>query len=254
LDYNVDLPAGVLSVRQIVNFCCGADPTTVFEMGPDSWGVADIEFWPITLGYGNPFAMPRAAAVRFWELEIGKPANGTPTMDEVVAAMSDRNPGKRRAAQLYQKAASVNYPPNELTKKITDSEKKLWVWLAVMIPPLTFAKDSEFFVSSFSNNFVPLSNDLKQVQDPRLALLWSLELARAKQDTSYLDAIVSGHKFSEADIAGIKPDVYKVARVSKSVREKCIQLKLDVPEFSPENLRELERTNLFHLIPEEKVQ
>jgi len=141
-----------------------------------------------------------------------------------------------------------------MTKKITDSEKKLWVWLAVMIPPLTFAKDSEFFVRSFSNNFVPLSNDLKQVQDPRLALLWSLELTRAKMDTSYLDVMVSGHQFSEAEIAGIKPDIYDIVRESKLVREKLAKMKLDAPEFSPENLRELDNTNLFLLEAEEKAQ
>ena len=120
---------------------------------------------------------------------------------------------------------------------------------------ITFAPDSDF--AMLSNKLVPwvmqsFTNNLAQL-DPGLALLMSMELAKEKKDASLMDC-VAGHKFTEAEMAVMKPDVYRIARASKLVRDKLVQMKLDAPELLPDSLRELEKTNFFTLVPEDKVR
>jgi len=76
-------------------------------------------------------------------------------------------------------------------------------------------------------------------------------LAMERKDASVMD-VVSGHKFTAAEIAEVKPDVYRIARESKLVRDKLVEMKFDVPELSAAALTELADTNLFTLVPAEK--
>ena len=50
-------------------------------------------------------------------------------------------------------------------------------------------------------------------------------------------------------IAVIKPDLIRIARKSKLVRDKLSKMSLDDPELSPDGLHELEWTNRFTLAP-----
>ena len=98
-------------------------------------------------------------------------------------------------------------------------------------------------------DFPGIAEDLTQIKDPSLALVTSLELAREKQDTSYLDSIIRQHKYSKTEIDSIKADIYQLAHKSKLALNKLKALKLDVPEFSPKALDQLENTNIFTLVP-----
>lgn len=74
-----------------------------------------------------------------------------------------------------------------------------------------------------------------------------MEVAREKNDATAMD-LVADHNFSTAEIAIIKPELIRIARQSKLVRDKLSKMKFDDPELSPDALHELEDTNLFTLI------
>jgi len=251
--YFVDLPSGVFSVKEILNFCCAASPFKSFIVVPES-GNDDNRVSILMRDFCsvNPTSPPppRDGAVRFWNDAIGKPTNGIPSFDEVSAALSDANPARRWAAGVYWEATSRNYSGLELIRKSEDSEKAVWLALAAESTLYRGKKGIGIF-DQFMREIPGFSDNLRQIKNPGLALVTSLELTRANRDTSYLDTIVSKHTYSEAEIVSIKPDVYRLAHESPLVLDKLKAMKIDVPEFSPEALHELEDTNLFTLVPAE---
>jgi hypothetical protein len=244
-DYCVDLAAGNYTVVEALNYCCVWNITKSFIVAPDSVGKLIIQ--PINLYSDNPLA-PRQAAVRFWEVEIGKPTNSIPSIEELSGAMGDANPRIRWAARNYFEATSANYPWGILIEKSASPKKAVWTALGVKSVLCRGVNDDQF-ISHLGSRF---TTNLTQIKDPSLALVTSLELTREKQNTSYLDSIVGKHKFSQAEIDSIKPDVYRLAHESKLVLDKLKAMNLNVPEFSAEALRELEKTNIFTLVPSGK--
>jgi hypothetical protein len=203
--------------------------------------------------YHNPLAPPRTLAVAYWENEIGKPAKAAPSIGEIGTALASPNPRTRRAAQRYLELTPDNYKTMDLlkTNSLEDLRKADWALLASKSRNSPLSTDLALFSGSAAPwIMMSFTNDLARV-DPGLGLLVSMELAREKKDPTIMDC-VAGHKFTEAEIAVIKPDVYRIARGSKLVRDKLVEMKFDAPELSPASLRELENTNLFTLAPEEK--
>jgi hypothetical protein len=78
-----------------------------------------------------------------------------------------------------------------------------------------------------------------------------MELARENNDSRLME-VVADHKFTGAEIAMIKPELYRIARESKLVREELLKMHFDVPELSVTALSELESTNFFTLVPEDR--
>jgi hypothetical protein len=244
----VDLPSGVFTLRDILNFCCAQDPITGFEVFPQANGNMVIE--PVNLIYRNPLAPPRDAAVKFWEVMISKPTNQVPTLDEIGLALSDPNPETRLASRLYLVATPMNYHRFDLVNKANSPKKA--VWAALALRSIELARGDQPYLSlPFMGRVINIfTNDLARL-DPGLALLTAMELAREKQDPNIID-VVAEHRFTTAEIAVIKPDLIRIARQSKLVRDKLSKLKFDDPTLSPENLRGLENTNLFTLVPVDK--
>jgi len=252
--YDMDLPAGVYSAREILDFCCAANPTKAFEIQP-ARRQSPLVIFRHNLLYANPLAPPRAGAVRFWELGVGKPTNGAPSPDEVRAAMCDPDPRKRSAASLYSEACMRNYSTLNLIEKASSPEHAVWTTLGVENAEWRDAQWTDKGGGFFSGQakFIPrLQEDLKKIEDPKLALLASLQLTREKQDTSYLDTIVGKHKYSEEEIAGIEPELYRIARSSKAVRDKLKEMKSQVTALSPQVLSGLENTNFLTPVLAEK--
>ena len=254
--YGVDLPAGVISVRQVLNLCCVANPTKAFEVGPPrpamlrASPVGDVNITLRDLLYQNPLAPPRAAAVAFWEYEIGRTTSGTPTIGEVVAAMSSYNPQRRWAARVFQEATQLNYPLPDILRISKSPEEAVWVVLGAM-GTLFSGSDLDSF-KHMERQFPRIAGDVRHVKDPRLALLVSLELAKEGSNSGHLDAIVSKHEYSESEIASIRSDIYRIAFKSKLAVNKLKSMRLKVSEFSPQTVGGLERTNLFTPVPLEK--
>ena len=92
--------------KPILSLCCEANPNKAFliELGNNP-NLKTHYLEGVDLFYSNPLASPRALATKFFEIEIGKPANDIPSAVEISAAMADPNPLKRLAARAYYEAA-----------------------------------------------------------------------------------------------------------------------------------------------------
>lgn len=248
--YDVDLPPGVYSARELLDFCCAANPTKSFLIRPVTGQQGPMIIFLEDLCYFNPLVPPRAGAIRFWEIEINKPTNGVPSLEEVRAAMGNPDPAKRSAACLYLESSMMNYSPLNLFGNADDPEQAVWTALGVEYA-LSRGSDANFFIGYLTRHVPRFREDLTKITNPNLALLASLQLARENQDTTYLDAVVSKHTYTEEEIASIQPELDRMARSSKAVRDKLKEMKSQVPELSPEVLDELANTNFFELVPPE---
>jgi hypothetical protein len=248
--YNLDLPAGDYSAREMLNFCCAANPTKAFLIRSESGQQGRLVIFLENLLYQNPMAPPRVEAIKFWEVEIGKATKGTPSLEDIRMAMSDSHPDKRIAASFYVEACIANYSAFDLIGQAEGADQEVWTALGV---EYALWRDADTkFLTGMMRSFPRLREDIKRIENPDLALLASLQLTREKQDTSYLDAIVDKHTYTAEEITSIKPELYRMARSSKAVRDKLRAMKFQVPELSPETLDELADTNLFTLIPEKQ--
>jgi hypothetical protein len=249
-NYPVDLTAGFYSARDILNICCAAEPTKAFSIQRDPGGLAAIT--PVSLYYGNPLAPPRDGLIGLWNLEVGESLTRAPSVEEIVSALSDCNPRKRWAARIYVKSTGNNYRESDIVAKCDNPIKAIWVALAFKCNSRGGIGDEPFLTrfEPYATLVQKFTNDLPHV-DPGVALLASMELARELKDPGLMD-VVAGHKFSNGEIACIKPDLYRIARESKLVRDKLLSMKFDAPELSGNALSGLEGTNVIELMSEEK--
>jgi hypothetical protein len=243
--YDVNVPEGVHTVREILDMCCAANPTKAFLVQPQSGRQDTLVIALKTLVSANPLILPRVEAVQFWELNVGKLTNGAPSYAEVRAAMSDPDPGKRCAASLYVEASMRNYVPQYMIDQAVSSEQAVWTALGMQYARWRGPEDTTFLTTMFPR----LSKDLQKIENPALALLAAMQLTREKQTSGYLDGIVSNHSYTEGEIAAIRPELVRMARSSKAVRERLRQLKSRAPELSAEALDGLANTNFFTVAP-----
>jgi hypothetical protein len=246
LNYPVDLPRGVYSVRDILNLCCCANPTKAFLIGP-TWG-AGAEVSPVDLQYDNPLAPPRAAAVRFWEQELGRLTGPAPRAQEVSMALRDASPRKRWAARCYYEATAFNYRAADLLASCDTPDELVWAALGI---------EAAVYRGTRGEGILPrldaiLRQELKRgpadtlahLQDPGIALLTALELSKSNTSTASLDEAVRGHRFTSAERANVEPDLCRLGHGSRLVVDKLGRMSID-PDLAAEVLREFENTNLF---------
>lgn len=248
--YSMDLPAGDFSAREILDLCCVANPSKVFRVvqtgSLNNPGSEICNIAPHNLIAPMPHYPVRAQEVKFWDLTIGKASNGIPSLEEVRTALSDSSPVKRSAACLFLEASFGNYVPKTLVENAATPEQAVWTALGLKEAKW---KTSTGFFKSWINRYPRLGENLRKVQNPSLALLASLELTREQQDSSYLDDVVVKHQFTQAEIANIQPELDRLARLSKAVRDKLRAMKSQIPGLSPEHMSELEQTNFLTLVP-----
>jgi hypothetical protein len=241
--YDVDLPAGIYSAREILDFCCAANPTKSFLVRQES---DHIVIYPNNLTAANLVDPPRPAAISFWKVNIGQPSGAIPTYDDVRAAMSSSNARQRSAASFYLEACEFNYKWLDLIDKAKSPDQAIWTMLGVQYA--TWRDAEKTFFSRTASILPRVRDDLEKIEDPALALLVWSQLNREEKNTSYLDTIVSKHVYTEEEIAGIKPELYRMARSSKRVRDKLLELRSQAPQLSSHALDELPNTNLFTLV------
>jgi hypothetical protein len=243
--YDVSVPEGVYSVREILDLCCVANPTKAFLVQPHSAWQGALVIALKNLVSADPLSFPRAEAVRFWELNVGTSTNRAPSYAEVRVTMSNADPGKRCAASLYVEASMRNYVPINMVDDAAGSEQAVWTALGMQYARWRGPEDASFLTSMFER----ISDDLQKIENPNLALLALLQLSREKQGSSYLEVVVSNHSYSELEIAAIKPELVRMARSSRAVRDRLKQVRSRSPELSPEALDELANTNWLTLAP-----
>src|SRR5208283_5323910 len=151
----------------------------------------------------NPYSPPRAAALKFWEIEIGKPTNQVPTIAEVDTALSSANFRVRWAARNYLEASPVNYQARDLVTRAGTALEAVWAALAMKSNETMQETDPYLTLPFMSRAVNAFTNGLANL-DPGLALLTSMELAMEKNDSNIMN-VFTNHAFSSAEIAIIKP-------------------------------------------------
>lgn len=246
-NYGVDLSPGTVSVRDLLNLCCSANINAAFLISSASpWFPAGaVRITPVNTADYNPLSPPRAAALLFWQMEIGKTQADIPNIEEVDAALSDIKPQKRLAALTYLKATSPNYEIEDLINKSPDPQTALWA--AIELKSISVLRIEQPFLSGRPGIMRTLSNGLVRT-NASLALLGFAELAAEKRNSDVMD-VLTNHQFQVSEIAAVKPDLIRVARQSKLVREKLAQMNLNDADVSSNAMQELSSSNLFTLVP-----
>jgi hypothetical protein len=237
--YCVDLPAGTFPARQIFNYCCVANPARTFFVTLNTNGSRHIE--ADSLYYRNPMIPPRPAAVAFWKAEIGQPKGDTPILDEVGAALSDPNPRIRWAARGYLQAAPLNYRTADLITNAEDPRQAVWAGLGLKTIDV-MGRGDFIYLTPKAPIMAAITNDLV-LGDPGLTLLISMEMARESNDPGLMES-AARHKFTAAEVQAIKPDFCRITRESKQVRDKLLSMKINLPGFSLDELRDLGNSNI----------
>jgi len=245
--YDVDLPAGIHSVKNLLNYCCVANPTTAFAIGPMLDQPATQVIYLNSLIYGNPIAQPRDAAIKYWEDTRGKPAIEAPSAIEVGTALCDLDPRMRHSACLYFESCLINYDGYEMIKDKEAIDQKVWIVLGWEYVQLGALATNGFHIAmAHIPNF---KNDLDKIQNAGLALLVSLELARENMDGGNVDAIIGRHKYTYNEINSILPELTRMARTSKAVRDKLLRMNLPIGDLIQPDISKLEDANYLTKVP-----
>jgi hypothetical protein len=234
LFFAIDLSPGAHSAKQLINECCDANPVIAFKIAPF---LNRRSLKAISFGFASRVAPPRSLAVDYWKKNIGDFTNKYPSASEIGSSMAAFNFKKRQAARSYYEATQANYRPEDIVSKSGNPENTVWAALGIKSIAARAFGDAPFLKANAAPGF---ATNLTQISDPRLALITLLELAREHQDTARLEMIVHRHEFTTPEIESIAPDVYRVIRMSAIAREKMLELKLNIPEFSPDSVKALE--------------
>ena len=242
-NYCVNLSAGTYSTRDILNLCCVSDPTKSFYVSLTRMGAYSIK--PVNLLYMNPLVPPRTAALKFWNMEVGADGAEVPSIGAIGAAMSDPNPRKRWAALSYLKATPVSYRRRDLINKTANANNVIWAALGLKTIEASYGDFP--YLSSKGRVMEVFTNDQARL-DPGAVMLTSMELAREKQDPSLMDRL-RGQNLSEAQLASFKPELIRIARDSKLVRDTLLKMDITIGDLSPRRFQELAKTNVFIVVP-----
>jgi len=250
LFYDVDLPAGVCSARDILNSCCVANPNTAFEISPVLGRPSTHVIYINNLLTRNPIALPRAAAIKFWKIELGKPTNGIPSVAELGTALSDLDARRRSAACLYYDSCLINYTGSDLIKQAESIDQEAWIVLGWQYVQMGAQATNGFRMMMASNP--SFRENLGKIKNVDLALLVSMELTRENLDASSVDAIINRQKYSRSEISSIMPELIRMARSSEAVCDKLRAMNLPIDDLNESNLNWLENSNYLTLVPPDK--
>jgi hypothetical protein len=93
-NYAVDVPAGMYTVRDLLNLCCIANPTKTFHA--QAWPDGRVFVTAVNLVSDRVGPVP-AGALHLWDMEVRQErGKSPPTQEQVMTALADR-----RVAELW---------------------------------------------------------------------------------------------------------------------------------------------------------
>jgi hypothetical protein len=211
MDFAMDIPGGTHSIRDIVNFCCVANPKATFVVSGET-GLY-ITIVPINLIVSSA-PTPTAGALEYWRSAIGPFEGAAPSQAQVLRKLADDSARVRRAARHYLVCARLG--PGKWAYNELEDEEAVWLSLALL----------NVYVRIDGLPHDDLSLPLRSRATPQflascredLAVLAALELARLFDDTSGLKQ-VSQRKISKAVSDELTSEVAYLARISDRVWE-----------------------------------
>jgi hypothetical protein len=266
-DYPVDLPQGIWSVRDIVNFCCVAHPGTMFYVsfsGDDTYDITPTTPASTFVHEISP------TAIFFWQNEIGSTALGASTESDLVDALASVDARVRSEARKYCELCSPRISSDAVVRHAPPGEKALWT--AVGMLSIHARVPGTTHLASLERIRRELENEGSSSNSPGIRALAAMELVRvagytldvvkrqqalnhpvpdeiitrANGDSMAWERLV-GIELSPASVSKVKYDMIRVLRYSKPVRDKLIELKVHWPGFSQADIEALGKTNIFSL-------
>ena len=212
----VDFPRGTYTVRDIVSLCCVSDPGISLRVMKDSKRgfvmLEPVSFYPFPKIGRNI----RPGALLLWRREIGPADISAPTVDDLRARLVDRDPVVRRAAQRYYLATDYVYGGPAILSGTMPLEQQVAACLAEIamrarLPGMVHCEATQTLQAALTDEFIANG-------DPALVVPGCMELARLAKDDRPLDRL-SRRQFAPGELDGIVPEVYRIARLSPTVRE-----------------------------------
>ena len=212
-NYAVDIPAGVHTVRDLLNLCCVANPTKTFlvQMGQSGAFVTAVNLVPDQM-----VAVP-VGALHLWDAEIDKGrGTGTPGHQRVMTKLADPQADVRRAARSYLEAIIWSVRVDEWVAGGTSAAQTLWTCIG--IASVLVRSEAATHQASTETMKRLATDDFLTECEPALAVMTALDLARLTKHARALD-IVEKRKFTTIELAGVASDACRVAALSGYVRE-----------------------------------
>ena len=249
-DCPVSLPSGAYSIRDMINLCCVSLPDMGIRvvLSPNDGSCA---INPIISGVFVPTARvgvqdPTVGALCYWRSTVDPAAEAGLTPDQLIEKLSSADAGVRSAARNYLEMMRFATPDiDNLAQQAAPGEKRLWTAVALVRRFVRMERPDGGFQFIVNPLKEALSSGLLEGK-PALKVLAAMELARVRQDTSYLET-VARIPLSAADVASVKQDMLRDLHYSKVLRSKMKELNPDWPGFSKEDIAAMEETGDFSL-------
>ncbi|HTS17695.1 MAG TPA: hypothetical protein VMP11_08990 [Verrucomicrobiae bacterium] len=232
-DYPVSLSRGSYTVRDILNYCIAANPTTTFyvQVHPK----AGLIIQAVCMLLPGLKSVPPGVG-SWWKTQIGDLKNQPPSNANQIDALSDPRPQIRHAARYYLEALSYVPPSSDdaLLSQASPYPKKAWVALGIMsvrvrVPTTLSPSGLAVLQRGYSENLFSQGN-------PQLATLAAFELAREAGDTNALDIVMNRH-FPKGTLDEIRPDLAWLALKSDLVRTDMIEANPKWEDFSADDIK-----------------
>src|SRR5262249_46357512 len=127
-NFAVDVPAGVHTVRDILNLCCVANPTKTFSVRVGDGGVFATA---VNLVPDKMDSVP-VGVLDFWDKEIrqGHPEDG-PTAAQIMEMLAHQEAEVRRAARNYLEAIIWSAEVDGWASRASSTEQVVWTCIGV---------------------------------------------------------------------------------------------------------------------------
>lgn len=217
-DYPVNVPAGSLSIRELLNICAEQNISKSFFIELLA-GVETI-ITPVNL-VSDKLNSPPEGAVLWWHLEIGETHNGMgPSKEDLLNALSGSDGRRRMAARSYLETVIWQVPFEGWVSGIADQEEAIWYSLALL--DILFRVDLGSAVNGVIINRLKMESTTNFYDEgpPFLALLAALEIARLGRDSSILRRVEMRNdlNFDKSSNAELISEMARIVRRSEQMR------------------------------------
>jgi hypothetical protein len=211
-NYAVDIPAGVRTVRDILNLCCLANPAKTFSARMEQ---GDMFVTAVNLGSDEVHILP-AGALHLWNVEVRQSReNGAPTKEQLITALADSDPEIRRAARNYLEALIWRIDVDELVALDTSTEEALWTCIGVT--SILVRSEDATHRASIETMELLATDEFLAICEPGLAVLVALDLARLTKNERALE-VVTERELRTSDLAPVVSDACRIAALSAYIR------------------------------------
>lgn len=236
-DYTVDLPSGVLSLKDIINICASTDPHISFWLQPR----ADYAgYLVISLGTTWNNANPKTLVPGFryfWELEVRRPTSAILRSDAIFAAYSSPDPHIRGAAEKTRSLLGYLVADDDILKTTGLEVDRMWAANGLLN---AVARDPRFgkqppldILSSEANQARLLALD-----DPELVVLSAFQIARCGGGTGLLTSVLN-KQIPPGKLSSVKSALFRMARESAAIRSAIKAKRPNWSDLTPDEIDQL---------------